>query len=155
MPGAERRCDPKRCASIAHGGGAGVAQLHLIHSYRVRKATGSPPARDAAGLPVAGLEQSRDTVLPELGLATGASNPSRRICPAWWRAGALFAHPGDYPPCSARPATADPAGDRSRRAALFPTRWQKLGAAGCEIVSLGPRILRAENALRALLGRLF
>ena len=38
---------------------------------------------------------------------------------------------------------------------FIPYEVAKLGAAGCEIVSLGPRILRVENALGALLGRLF
>ncbi|HDY83698.1 MAG TPA: 16S rRNA (uracil(1498)-N(3))-methyltransferase, partial [Halieaceae bacterium] len=38
---------------------------------------------------------------------------------------------------------------------FIPYEVEKLREAGCEAVSLGPRILRVENALTSLLGRLF
>jgi 16S rRNA (uracil1498-N3)-methyltransferase len=38
---------------------------------------------------------------------------------------------------------------------FIPYEVEHLAAAGCEAVSLGPRILRVENALSTLLGRLF
>ena len=38
---------------------------------------------------------------------------------------------------------------------FIPYEVEKLQAAGCEPVSLGARILRVENAISSLLGRLF
>jgi RsmE family RNA methyltransferase len=37
---------------------------------------------------------------------------------------------------------------------FIPYEVEKLREAGCETVSLGPRILRVENAVTSLLGRL-
>ena len=146
----------------------GVAELHLIHSYRVEKSYWQTPVlQDAAirGYLLQGLQQSRDTLLPSVhchrrfkpfvedslpGLGDG-----RR---------ALLAHPGDYAPC---PRGVDPRGVGPRGVAtptllvvgpeggFIPYEVEKLIAAGCEPVSLGPRILRVENAVTALLGRLF
>jgi 16S rRNA U1498 N3-methylase RsmE len=66
---------------------------------------------------------------------------------------ALLAHPGEYPPCpGALDATlllvVGPEGG------FIPYEVERLAEAGCEAVSLGPRILRVETAVPALLGRL-
>lgn len=136
----------------------GVAELHLIHSFRVEKSYWQTPALrpdTLRGYLLQGLEQSRDTVLPALqchrrfkpfvedvlpGLASG-----RR---------ALLAHPGDYPPCP-RHLRQDALLVIGPEGGFIPYEVEHLAAAGCEVVSLGPRILRVENALSALLGRLF
>lgn len=136
----------------------GVAELHLIHSFRVEKSYWQTPALRPETLRrylLQGLEQSRDTVLPALqshrrfkpfvedvlpGLASG-----RR---------ALLAHPGDYPPCP-RGLRQDTLLVIGPEGGFIPYEVERLAAAGCEVVSLGPRILRVENALSALLGRLF
>ncbi len=136
----------------------GVAELHLIHSFRVEKSYWQTPAlrpETLRGYLLQGLEQSRDTVLPALqchrrfkpfvedvlpGLASG-----RR---------ALLAHPGDYPPCP-RGLQQDTLLVIGPEGGFIPYEVEHLAAAGCEAVSLGPRILRVENALSALLGRLF
>ena len=136
----------------------GVAELHLIHSYRVEKSYWQTPvlqeqvSRDYL---LQGLQQSRDTVLPAVhchrrfkpfvedtlpGLAHGQR--------------ALLAHPGDYPECPRGPRqptllVVGPEGG------FIPYEVDKLVAAGCAPVSLGPRILRVENAVTGLLGRLF
>lgn len=136
----------------------GVAELHLVHSYRVEKSYWQTPVlqpeivRDYL---LQGLEQSRDTVLPPVychrrfkpfvedtlpGLAGGTR--------------ALLAHPGDFPACPRNlegPAlvVVGPEGG------FIPYEVDKLREAGCEPVSLGPRILRVENAVASLLGRLF
>ena len=65
---------------------------------------------------------------------------------------ALLAHPGDHPSCPAAiPGPAllviGPEGG------FIPFEVQLLQAAGCRAVSLGPRILRVENALAGLLAR--
>ena len=38
---------------------------------------------------------------------------------------------------------------------FIPYEVDKLETAGCQTVSLGPRILRVENAITSLIGRLF
>lgn len=136
----------------------GVEELHLIHSYRVEKSYWQTPVlhpdtvRDYF---LQGAEQARDTRLPELrlhrrfrpfvedrlpGLITGRE--------------ALLAHPGEAPPCPT-------GGDSQPRLLVVGPEggfisWEaeKLMAAGCQQISLGPRILRVENAVSVLLGRL-
>lgn len=136
----------------------GVDELHLINSYRVEKSYWQTPvlAKDSIHTClVQGLEQSRDTVLPTI-------RCHRRFKPfveddlPGMIAGrrALLAHPGDYPPC---PRGIDdptllvigPEGG------FIPYEVEKLVTAGCDAVSLGPRILRVENAITSVLGRLF
>jgi len=136
----------------------GVAELHLINSFRVEKSYWQSPVLDADAIReylLQGLEQARDTRLPLVhchrrfkpfvedslpGLVAG-----RRT---------LLAHPGAYPPC---PHTV--AGDIllviGPEGGFIPYEVQQLQAAGCETVSLGPRILRVETAVTSVLGRLF
>jgi RsmE family RNA methyltransferase len=135
----------------------GVQDLHLINSYRVEKSFWQTPVlsddtlRDCLQQ---GLEQARDTVLPAVhrhrlfrpfvedvlpGLCAG-----RR---------ALLAHPGDPPPCPVG-CPGDSLVVVGPEGGFIPYEVEQLAAAGCVAVSLGPRILRVEHALVALLGRL-
>lgn len=135
----------------------GVPELHLINSYRVEKSYWQTPVLQPHTVRqylLQGLEQSRDTVLPQVVChrrfkpfveddLPGLVNTRR----------ALLAHPGDYPPCPRgldEPAllVIGPEGG------FIPYEVEKLQAAACETVSLGPRILRVENAVTSLLGRL-
>jgi RsmE family RNA methyltransferase len=67
---------------------------------------------------------------------------------------ALLAHPGGQSLC---PRNID--GNTllviGPEGGLIPYELEKLESAGCEIVSLGPRILRVETAVTSLIGRLF
>ncbi len=135
----------------------GVPRLHLVNSYRVEKSYWQSPALAPDSVReylLQGLEQSRDTVLPEVA--------SHRLFRPFvedtlphllqGRRG-LLAHPGEYPPC---PRELDeptllvigPEGG------FIPYEVEKLEQAGCRTVSLGPRILRVETAVTSLLGRL-
>lgn len=136
----------------------GVAELHLVHSFRVEKSYWQTPAlqpQSLRGYLLQGLEQSRDTVLPVLACHRRFKPFVEDVLPGL--AGgrrALLAHPGDYPPCPRGPQqetllVVGPEGG------FIPYEVEKLEAAGCQAVSLGPRILRVENALSTLLGRLF
>ncbi|RLQ23804.1 16S rRNA (uracil(1498)-N(3))-methyltransferase [Seongchinamella sediminis] len=136
----------------------GVAELHLVNTYRVEKSFWQTPVLAAATIRhylLEGLEQSRDTVLPPVhchrrfkpfvedmlpGLAEGRK--------------ALLAHPGDHPPCP-RGISGPALLAIGPEGGFIPYEVEKLQAAGCEPVSLGPRILRVETAVTALLGRLF
>jgi RsmE family RNA methyltransferase len=136
----------------------GVAELHLIHSYRVEKSYWQTPVLQEQALHdylLQGLEQSRDTVLPSV-------TCHRRFKPfvedtlptiASTRQ-SLLAHPGDFPGCP-RDQQRDTLLVIGPEGGFIPYEVEKLERAGCQPVSLGPRILRVETALTALLGRLF
>jgi RsmE family RNA methyltransferase len=135
----------------------GVEELHLLNSYRVEKSYWQTPvlAPDTIrSYLLQGLEQSRDTVLP-------AIHCHRRFKPfvedelaaLIGERRALLAHPGNHPACPRgldQPSllVIGPEGG------FIPYEVEKLQQAGCETVSLGPRILRVENAVTSLLGRL-
>ena len=136
----------------------GVSELHLVHSYRVEKSYWQTPALQAETVRdhlLQGLEQARDTVLPEVhchrrfkpfveddlpGLAAGKR--------------ALLAHPGDHPECP-RGISEPTLLVIGPEGGFIPYEVEKLQQVGCQAVSLGPRILRVENAVTSLLGRLF
>ncbi len=136
----------------------GVEELHLINSYRVEKSFWQTPVladQSVQAYLLQGLEQSRDTVLPRV-------HCHRRFKPfvedalpglLQGRRG-LLAHPGDFPPCP-RGINGPTLLAIGPEGGFIPYEVEKLTVAGCEPVSLGPRILRVENAVTALLGRLF
>ena len=136
----------------------GVPELHLINSYRVEKSYWQTPVlapETVKNYFLQGLVQSRDTVLPALNL-------HRRFKPfvedelphMIAERCALLAQPGDYPPCP-RSIGAPALLVVGPEGGFIPYEVEKLQAAGCEPVSLGARILRVENAISSLLGRLF
>lgn len=136
----------------------GVPRLILLNSYRVEKSFWQTPFLAPEALReqlILGLEQARDTVLPEVliekrfkpfvedqlpGIATGSLG--------------LVGHPGDFPACPRaveQPVTLaiGPEGG------WIPYEVDKLREAGLAPVQLGERILRVETAVPALLARLF
>lgn len=136
----------------------GVPELHLLHSYRVEKSYWQTPALQPETVNdylLQGLEQARDTVLPKVHLQRRFKPFVEDQLPGLVQGRrALLAHPGDYPACPrglAGPALAviGPEGG------FIPYEVEKLSAAGCETVALGPRILRVENAVTSLLARLY
>jgi RsmE family RNA methyltransferase len=136
----------------------GVAELHLINSYRVEKSYWKSPVLNSETTHnyfLQGLEQAQDTVPPNLHLHTRFKPFVEDVLPSIiGEQRALVAHPGDYPLC---PRGVDeplvlvigPEGG------FIPYEIDKLAQAGCEVVSLGKRILRVENAVSSILGRLF
>ena len=134
----------------------GVESLYLINSYRVEKSYWQTPVLDRAVMEdyfLEGLSQSRDTVLPSVHLHKRFKPfvedelpelASGRRC--------LLAHPGNYPPCPRI------AGEPSILAigpegGFIPYEVERFQQAGFDTVSLGPRILRVENAVAALVSR--
>jgi RsmE family RNA methyltransferase len=135
----------------------GVPELHLVNSYRVEKSYWRSPllAEDAMReYLLQGLEQSRDTRLPSVHRHPRFKPFVEDLLPRMTvGTDALLAQPGNYPPC--------PQGVRGDmllvigpEGGFIPYEVEKLQASGCRPVSLGPRILRVENAVVALLGRL-
>ena len=131
----------------------GVARIVLLNAWRVEKAYWASPKLDAAHLReqlILGLEQSRDTMLPQLDLAR-LFVPFMEAHPYAGRR--LLAHPAAAAPC--------PRGlEEPTVLALGPeggwvqAELDTFARAGFEPVSMGPRILRTETALAALIGRL-
>lgn len=136
----------------------GVPELHLLHSYRVEKSYWQTPALAAAavrGYLLEGLGQARDTVLPQVHLQRRFKPFVEDQLPALADGRrALLAHPGPHPPCP-RGADGPVLAVIGPEGGFIPYEVEKLAGAGCATVSLGPRILRVETAVTALLGRLY
>ena len=136
----------------------GVNKLVLINSYRVEKSFWQTPFLQPDALTaelVLGLEQARDTVLPEVILAKRFKPFVEDELPAISaHTRGLIAHPGDFPECPralSEPVTLaiGPEGG------WIPYEVELLSKAGLSPVQLGERILRVETAVPALLARLF
>ena len=136
----------------------GVAELHLINSYRVEKSYWQTPVLEELKQReyfIQGLEQARDTVLPKVSLHKRFKPFVEDQLPDLIaNKRALAAHPGDYPACP-RGISDNVLLVIGPEGGFIPYEIEKLQQAGCEIVSLGPRILRVENAVSSLIGRLF
>ena len=136
----------------------GVPRLILVNSYRVEKSFWQTPFLAPEALTEQlrlGLEQARDTLLPEVIIEKRFKPFVEDRLPAL-AAGTLglTGHPGDYPACPRgldQPVTLaiGPEGG------WIPYEVQLLQAAGLQPVQLGERILRVETAVSALLARLF
>ena len=134
----------------------GVGELHLINSFRVEKSYWQTPVLQAETLReylLEGLEQARDTVLPQVHLHRGFKPFVEDRLPELAQGRrALVAHPGAHPACPADAGIATlmvlgPEGG------FIPYEIEKCLAAGCQPVSLGARILRVETALTTAIGR--
>lgn len=136
----------------------GVDKLVLINSYRVEKSFWQTPFLKPEAIMaelILGLEQARDTVLPEVILAKRFKPFVEDELPALVaNTRGLVAHPGDYPECPrglSEPVTLaiGPEGG------WIPYEVDMLIKTGLQPVQLGERILRVETAVPVLLARLF
>ena len=136
----------------------GVAKLVLVNSYRVEKSFWQTPFLDPEAIRdnlILGLEQARDTVLPEVIIEKRFKPFVEDRLPAIAQGTlGLVGHPGNHPPCPRglnEPVTLaiGPEGG------WIPYEVDKLREAGLNPVQLGERILRVETAVTALLARLF
>lgn len=150
---------PKMLKRILQGVAAlGVPRVVLMNSYRVEKSFWASPwlapevVREQLLL---GLEQARDTVLPEVVLEPRFKPFVEDRLPVLCQGTqCLVAHPGVVEACPvalAAPATLaiGPEGG------FIPYEVEMLQAAGFRAVHMGPRILRVETAVTALVARLF
>ncbi|QIB66430.1 16S rRNA (uracil(1498)-N(3))-methyltransferase [Kineobactrum salinum] len=135
----------------------GVSSIHLLNSYRVEKSYWQTPVLTPAMIRdylLQGLEQARDTVLPPVYLQRRFKPFVEDQLPALIAGReALLAHPGEAP-LAALSGSGEYLLVIGPEGGFIPYEVDKLLAAGCRQVSLGPRILRVENAVSSLLGRL-
>ena len=143
---------------VAASASMGVARLVLVNAWKVEKAYWSSPRLSTENLRqqlILGLEQAKDTVLPQVHLARLFRPFVEDELPALVGGGTgLVAHPGagePFPRVLAAPLTLaiGPEGGWT------DAEVTSLQQAGLRPLDLGPRILRTETALAALVGRLF
>lgn len=136
----------------------GVSKVILVNSYRVEKSFWQTPFLEPAAIRenlILGLEQARDTVLPEIIIEKRFKPFVEDRLPAITEGTlGLVGHPGNYPPCPralSEPVTLaiGPEGG------WIPYEIDLLAKSGLQPVQLGERILRVETAVTALLARLF
>jgi RsmE family RNA methyltransferase len=136
----------------------GVPRLILLNSYRVEKSFWQTPFLTPEAIReqlILGLEQARDTVLPEVIIEKRFKPFVEDQLPGITADTlGLVGHPGDFPACPR-------AVERAVTLAIgpeggwIPYEVEKLQQAGLQPVQLGERILRVETAVTALLARLF
>jgi RsmE family RNA methyltransferase len=136
----------------------GVPRIVLVNSYRVEKSFWQTPFLEPEAIReqlILGLEQARDSVLPEVVIEKRFKPFVEDRLPAITEGTlGLVGHPGHYPPCPralSEPVTLaiGPEGG------WIPYEIDLLGKSGLQPVQLGERILRVETAVTALLARLF
>ncbi|MNO61749.1 16S ribosomal RNA methyltransferase RsmE [compost metagenome] len=136
----------------------GVSRLILVNSYKVEKSFWQTPFLNPEAIRdnlILGLEQARDTVLPEVIIEKRFKPFVEDRLPAIAEGTlGLVGHPGPYPACPRaveQPVTLaiGPEGG------WIPYEVELLGKAGLAPVQLGDRILRVETAVTALLSRIF
>ncbi|HXC16783.1 MAG TPA: 16S rRNA (uracil(1498)-N(3))-methyltransferase [Holophagaceae bacterium] len=135
----------------------GVARIVLLNAWRVEKAYWASPKLDEAHLReqlILGLEQSRDTVLPELHLARLFVPFLEKELPGFAEgARKLLAHPGAEAPCP-RGLQGPSVLALGPEGGWIASELESFSRAGFEPVAMGARVLRTETALSALIGRL-
>jgi RsmE family RNA methyltransferase len=136
----------------------GAPRIILVNSYRVEKSFWQTPFLEPEAIReqlILGLEQARDSVLPEIVIEKRFKPFVEDRLPAITDGTlGLVGHPGNYPPCprglnEAVTLAIGPEGG------WIPYEIDLLGKAGLQPVQLGDRILRVETAVTALLARLF
>lgn len=144
--------------ALASAASLGVARIVLLNAWKVEKAYWKSPKLEPEALRqalVLGLEQARDTVLPELRTAR-LFRPFMEDELPGWTAGSLclVGHPGAPEPCP-RALEGPSCLAIGPEGGWIPAELESLREAGFRAVDLGPRILRVETALAALVGRLY
>ena len=136
----------------------GVSKVILVNSYRVEKSFWQTPFLEPAAIReqlVLGLEQARDTVLPDILIEKRFKPFVEDRLPAIIEGTlGLVGHPGEFPPCP-RAVDGPVTLAIGPEGGWIPYEVELLRASGLAPVQLGERILRVETAVTALLARLF
>lgn len=143
---------------IAGAASLGVKRIYLVNAWRVEKSYWSSPRLASGNLreqSILGLEQARDTILPVIEVRRLFRPFVEEELPEVARESlALVAHPYGADDCP-RAVTGAVTLAIGPEGGFIEKEIASLQQAGFAPVSLGPRILRTETAIPALLGRLF
>ncbi len=136
----------------------GVPKVILLNSYRVEKSFWQTPFLEPQAIReqlILGLEQARDSVLPEI-IIEKRFKPfvEDRLPQLAQGTLGLVGHPGNFPACP-RAVTGQVTLAIGPEGGWIPYEVDLLSKAGLQPVQLGERILRVETAVTALLARLF
>ncbi|MDP0588205.1 MAG: 16S rRNA (uracil(1498)-N(3))-methyltransferase [Candidatus Endonucleobacter bathymodioli] len=146
----------KRC--LQHLSALGVKRIFLMNSYRVEKSFWQSPCLSEDNIReqlTLGLEQARDTVLPEVMLEKRFKPFIEDRVPAIvGSARALVAHPGSGHSCP-RNIKEPSVLAIGPEGGFIPYEVEMLEFNGFEAIHLGLRILRVETAVIALISRLY
>ncbi|MCT8163644.1 16S rRNA (uracil(1498)-N(3))-methyltransferase [Pseudomonas putida] len=136
----------------------GVPRLILVNSYKVEKSFWQTPFLSPESVRenlILGLEQARDTVLPEVIIEKRFKPFVEDRLPAIAHGTlGLVGHPGPYPACP-RAVEGPVTLAIGPEGGWIPYEVDLLTKAGLAPVQLGDRILRVETAVTALLSRIF
>lgn len=137
----------------------GIKKLVLLAARRVERSFWQSKALHAEAIReqlILGLEQARDTALPEVTLAPHFRPFVENELPEIQRGTlGLVAHPGASAPCPRGPTTQPVTLAIGPEGGFNDFEVDKLSAAGLVPVHIGDRILRVDAAVSALLGRIF
>ncbi len=136
----------------------GVPRVVVLNSYRVEKSFWQTPFLEPAAIReqlILGLEQARDSVLPDI-VIEKRFKPfvEDRLPQLAADTLGLVGHPGDFPACP-RAVTGPVTLAIGPEGGWIPYEVDLLRQSGLQPVQLGERILRVETAVTALLARLF
>ena len=139
---------------IAGAASLGVKRIHLVNAWRVEKSYWKSPRLTEENLreqAILGLEQARDTVLPEITLHRLFRPFVESFTPCGM---ALVAHPGAVAECP-RDVKGSVTLAIGPEGGFIAAEVESFERTGFTPVSIGPRILRVETAVAALVARLF
>lgn len=143
--------------ALAAATSLGVKHIVLLHTRRVERTYWQANAMEPTALEqklCLGLEQARDTLLPELWLRERFKPFVEDELPQLLEhATGIFAHPRAESPCPPRLSVPSVVAV-GPEGGFVDFELEKLQEAGMQAVSLGVRALRVETALTALLSRL-
>lgn len=135
----------------------GVKELYLINSYRVDKSYWGSPVLEKQIMEqlLLGLEQAGDSIMPQVHLRKRFKPFVEDELPHLAQGTrALIAHPYHAAPCPPAETTQTTLAI-GPEGGFIPYEVEKLNEAGFQSIHIGERILRVENAVPALLSRLF
>jgi RsmE family RNA methyltransferase len=143
---------------IASAASLGVKRIFLVNAWRVEKSYWSTPRLAPENLrmqSILGLEQARDTVLPSIETRRLFRPFAEQELPSIARGTrALVAHPAASDECP-RALADEVTLAIGPEGGFIEAEVASLQRVGFAPVSLGPRVLRVETAVAALLARLF
>ena len=135
-----------------------VARIYLVNAWKVEKSYWKSPRLSEENLElqrILGLEQAKDTVLPELHLRRLLRPFAEDELPGLLQGTLpLLAHPG-APLLCPRDAQGPVTLVIGPEGGFIEAEVELLTRSGCQAVHVGERILRVETAVAALVGRLF